>query len=235
MKHLFFDLDRTLWDFEQNSKKALEHLFDVHDLGQVIKSFESFHRTYKQHNAVLWNRYGKGKISKEELRVKRFRDTLQYYQIFDKNLADQISEGYIKVSPYQTELFPGTHETLQELNADGYELHIITNGFKEVQYIKLDQSELRDYFDVIVCSEVVGVNKPDPKVFNFAMDNAKANPDESVMIGDDFKVDVLGAENAGMKGVLFDPHEKYKRGTHDWHIKLLEELPDQLKTMKKIT
>lgn len=233
IQHLFFDLDRTLWDFEKNSRQALLHLFEKHQLEQVIKSFESFHNSYKNHNARLWTQYGKGKISKEELRFKRFRDTLQQFQIFDTDLAVEIGEGYIATSPHQTNVFPNTHQVLDDLQKDGYRMHIITNGFKEVQFIKLEKSGLLQYFDLVLCSEEVGVNKPDPAVFLHALEYTGGTAHNSIMIGDDLQIDVLGAEKVGMKGVLFDPHRKYKHGTHEWHIQNLQELPEKLIWMNK--
>jgi putative hydrolase of the HAD superfamily len=225
VKHIFFDLDRTLWDFERNSKQALNMLFEQHKLGDHMKSFESFHHAYKNINAKLWVKYGKGQISKEELRTRRFNETLKQFQINNEKLAEEIGMGYIQISPYQTNVFPNTHDTLEYLKNNDYVLHIITNGFKEVQFIKLEKSGLLKYFDIIVCSEDVGVNKPAPNVFHYSLEKANAKANESVMIGDDFKVDVLGAENVGMTGVLFDPHKGYKEGIHEWHIDDLEHIP----------
>lgn len=231
MKHLFFDLDRTLWDFERNSENALNILF--HDLGldKQLKSFQGFHKTYKEINAKLWYDYGRGKITKEILRTKRFQDTLSTYKIDSPDLAKRLGEGYVEISPYQTLLLPNTKEVLTTLQKE-YELHIITNGFKEVQFIKLENSGIRDFFDVIVCSEDVGKNKPAPDVFQFALSRAGARSHESIMIGDDYQVDVIGAEGAGIKGILFDPDKKYEEGTHDFHINDLIEIHEVLPWMK---
>lgn len=228
MKHLFFDLDRTLWDFERNSEAALRILFDDLDLGNHVKSFDSFHKTYKKINANLWKSYGAGNLAKEVLRVKRFEDTLKSFQAENQKLAEQLADGYVEISPRQTHVFPNTHETLETLKNEGYEMHIITNGFKEVQFIKLENSALIDYFDVIVCSEEVGKNKPAPEVFHHAMHHAKARPEESVMIGDDFKTDILGAERVGMSAILFDPDRTYNDRAHEWRIYSLERIPEIL-------
>lgn len=228
MKHLFFDLDRTLWDFERNSETALRKLYHELELDRMIKSFEGFHNTYKNHNAKLWNRYGNGKISKEQLRTQRFRDTLQQFQVFDHALVEQLSEGYITTSPHQTQVFPGTHDTLDRLKKDGYVLHIITNGFKEVQFTKLEKSGLLDYFDLILCSEEVGKNKPHLEVFKYAQAETGALPSESIMIGDDFQVDIMGATGAGWEGILFDPNNNYRTNTHEWQINELQEIPETI-------
>lgn len=227
-KHLFFDLDRTLWDFEKNSENALRQLFSELKLDEQIKSFYHFHAIYKSVNAELWKKYGKGKISKETLRTTRFADTLKVFEIHDRELSDQLSDQYISVSPFQTALFPNTHETLEQLKNEGYILHIITNGFKEVQYIKLNNSKLDQYFDVIVCSEEAGANKPSPLIFNHALSLAKASKTDSVMIGDDYEVDVQGAIRNGLKGVLFDPHNHHQLPSDEWKIKDLIELQEIL-------
>lgn len=233
MKHLFFDLDRTLWDFEKNSEAALNLLYEDLKLSNHLRSFRSFHTAYKKINAELWHQYGSGKITKAELRVRRFNDTLKKFDVHNEELAIQLGDGYVKTSPYQTNLFPHTTETLTDLKNDGYELHIITNGFKEVQYIKLEKSKLIDFFDVIVCSEEVGKNKPARDVFDYAMHHAKAKPAESIMIGDDYLVDIVGAERVGMKGILFDPNKSYREGTHEWQINYLKEIPGLIPWINK--
>ncbi|GAB5416291.1 MAG: YjjG family noncanonical pyrimidine nucleotidase [Crocinitomicaceae bacterium] len=233
MKHIFFDLDRTLWDFEKNSEQALRLLFDDLSLGNHMRDFDTFFNSYKKINARLWNSYGAGKITKDVLRIKRFEDTLKSFQVDDALMAQNLAEGYVSISPRQTNIFPNTHETLQELKKDGKELHIITNGFKEVQFIKLENCGLRDYFDVIICSEDVGKNKPAPEIFQHTMKLANAKPEDSVMIGDDLKVDVRGAERQGMTGVLFDPNRDYNERAHEWRIHDLSRLPEIIPFMRK--
>ena len=233
MKHIFFDLDRTLWDFEKNSQTALNILFDELKLENYLPSFQRFHTTYKKINAQLWHQYGKGQIQKSELRTKRFHDTLLAFDVNNKDLAHELGKGYVEISPYQTNLFPDAISTLDDLKSEQFELHIITNGFKEVQFIKLRQSGLIDYFDVILCSEEVGKNKPAKDVFMEALGRANASAHESVMIGDDYLVDIVGAEKCGIKGVLFDPYQEYKSGTHEWHIKALNEIPGTIPWLAK--
>ena len=188
MKHLFFDLDHTLWD------------------------------------GKLWNSYGQGKITKDVLRVKRFDDTLKSFQVNDRALAEEMAELYVGTSPYQTQLFPGTKEVLTELEKD-FELHIITNGFKEIQHIKLENSGILHHFDVIVCSEDIGKNKPAPEIFHHAMERAGTIASESLMIGDNYKTDIVGATRAGIPAILFDTHRSYRDGIHEWHIHTLDRIP----------
>ena len=231
MKHLFFDLDRTLWDFESNSELALSHLFDELKLEDHFRSFRSFHTAYKKINAKLWYDYSKNEIAKDQLRVKRFVDTFSSFGVKEKELAEQLAELYVGRAPHLTQLFPNTLETLEDLKNDGYAMHIITNGFREVQFIKLEKSGLLPYFDVILCSEDVGQQKPAKIVFDHALELAKTTADKSIMIGDSYHADIIGAERAGMKSILFDPHSEHRQGTHEWHIKALNQLPEILTWM----
>ena len=228
MKHLFFDLDRTLWDFERNSEAALHELFHALELDRDIPDFNEFHNIYKEKNAELWKLYGSGKLTKEELRSLRFEVTLSAFGLNDTSLAHELSTGYIELSPRQTQLHKGALETLERLKKEGYQMHIITNGFKEVQYIKLENSGLAPYFEVVVCSEEIGKNKPSPDIFNYSINKAGAKRHNSVMIGDDPEVDVVGAINAGLKGVLFDPENKYLTPETAYKITQLSEIPELL-------
>jgi putative hydrolase of the HAD superfamily len=209
-KHIFFDLDRTLWDFDKNSTAMLKYLYENYLKDSTYSHFLQFKNNYESINAKLWKLYGSNKISKEELRSERFKQTLALQGIYDVNLANQLSDEYVEKSPRQTQLFPNTKDCLNTLKREGYQLHIITNGFKEVQFIKLECAEIRSFFDVIVCSEMVGYNKPDKRIFEYALELTNAKPHESVMIGDDLEVDILGANRVGMQSVLFDPAKKHK-------------------------
>ncbi|MES2800814.1 MAG: YjjG family noncanonical pyrimidine nucleotidase [Bacteroidota bacterium] len=227
-RHLFFDLDRTLWDFEANSKVALKHLFFDLKLDEKINNFELFYEQYKLKNAELWKLYGAGKLAKEELRTKRFADSFALFEIADQKLIEKMSDGYVAISPLQTQLFPGSIETLEQLKSDDYVLHIITNGFKEAQHIKLKNSLLTPFFDVIVCSEDIGKNKPNPEIFHYATQKAKARIEESVMIGDDLEIDIIGALNVGMKAILFDPENHYHNFIDGAKVKKIDEIPETL-------
>lgn len=232
LEHIFFDLDRTLWDFERNSKSALVQLFYELELDNIIESFESFHEVYRKINAEYWEDYAKGRVSKEKLRIGRFHDTLVSFGRDDIQLSSAMAEGYVKISPFQTHLFPGTKEVLQELSDKNYHLHIITNGFKEVQFIKLENSGLRHFFQDVLCSEEVGKNKPNPEIFHAALQRTNAKNTNSLMIGDDFEADILGAERVGIRAILFDPHDAYEARKEIERIKHFEELPFMLnKTM----
>ncbi|MDX1651650.1 MAG: YjjG family noncanonical pyrimidine nucleotidase [Brumimicrobium sp.] len=225
IQHIFFDLDRTLWDFETNSKAALQTIFEELKLAEFISNFDDFHTVYREINAQYWSDYSKGVVSKEDLRSGRFLKTLQKFDINDTELGTTIGDKYIQISPHQTNLFPGTKETLEQLKKDNFRLHIITNGFKETQFIKLEKSGIIQYFEDILCSEEIGVNKPDPKVFNAALRRTGAKNVHSMMIGDDFNADIIGAENCGIRAVLFDPYGHYNDRIDLEKISSLEELP----------
>lgn len=232
IKHLFFDLDRTLWDFERNSKIALSILYQNFELNRYFEHYLQFEKVYENVNAELWRAYGKRKISKLELRDNRFYNTLLKVDVEDRLLGTELSEAYLKISPFQTALLPNAIETLESLKKSNYELHIITNGFEEVQHIKLRESKIDHYFEHIICSETVGINKPDPRVFSHALDLAKATKLESVMIGDDREVDVEGANQFGMRSILFDPNERHRVFRDQVKVKDLKEIPLKLIFMK---
>lgn len=200
-KHLFIDLDRTIWDFEKNAKETFQDIYDKYELKKRgIDSLELFTQTYKKHNDLLWSYYRKGEILKEVLSVRRFELTLKDFGIDDLSLASQISDDYVSMSPQKTNLFPYAHESLAYLK-NKYILHLITNGFEEVQQTKIDVSDLRKYFKEIITSEEAGAKKPEKMIFAFALKKTGAKPEESIMIGDDLKVDILGAKAFGMDQV----------------------------------
>ena len=228
INHIFFDLDRTLWDFEKNSQDTLTQLikrFELHSRG--IDSVENFINIYKIHNEKLWNLYREDKITKSELRTIRFRLVLEEYGINDSQLAEDFGTAYIEESPLKTRLFPFTIEVLTYLQKK-YKLHIITNGFQEVQHVKLEKSDLLQYFNAIITSEQVGVKKPNPKIFSYALNNAGAKIEESIMIGDDLEVDIIGAKLFGMKQVYFNPKKQKHQEELIFEIECLRELKEIL-------
>ena len=224
VEHVFFDLDRTLWDFDQNSHDALSQLFDQLRLEEQIKNKRAFISDYKRINDQMWADYRKGLLPKDGLRVGRLLYALAKHGVEDKQIASRFAESYLALCPKLTRLFPETIETLTELKSKGKKLHIITNGFSEVQYIKLRKSGLEEFFDVVICSDSIGYNKPDQRIFKEALNKAKAKSEKSVMIGDHLEIDVLGANAAGIQGILFDPKNEYKGYLGVKKIKELSEL-----------
>lgn len=206
-KHLFFDLDRTLWDFEKNSVKTLKLIFDKRDLHRIFPDFDTFIKVYKMHNEKLWDLYKLRRIKKHELRNQRFLLTLNDFGVDDIVLAEQIGDDYVDLSPLQTDLFPYTIELLDYLKPK-YQMHIVTNGFVEVQYKKLKNCGLEKYFTHVITSEEAKASKPKPEIFHVAISSANAKKTESLMIGDDLENDILGAKQYGIDQVYFNPERK---------------------------
>jgi putative hydrolase of the HAD superfamily len=152
-------------------------------------------------------------------------------EVFDDNLANTLNHDYISIAPKETNLFPNTLETIKELSIN-YKLHIITNGFAEAQLVKLKSSGLKPFFDVIVCSEMVGKTKPHREIFELALQLANAKVSESVMIGDDHNTDIIGAIQMGIHAILFDPSNRYRKSAGLYKISNLNELPLLLTMIK---
>jgi len=223
-KHIFFDLDRTLWDFDSSAKIAFAELFEKYKLAEKgVESIGAFQTTYNLHNEKLWSLYREGRIKKEVLRGKRFLLTLREFGIDDIMLSEKFGQDYIAISPLRVALFPHAENILKYLSPN-YQLNLITNGFSEVQEIKLISSGLGKYFKVVVTSEEAGFKKPDERIFTYAFEKAGAKPSESIMIGDDYEVDVLGAKAAGMDQVLFDPGFSTQKNGSTFYINHLREL-----------
>ena len=220
IKALFFDLDHTLWDFEKNSALAFKDLFQNF---QISLPLDAFLEVYVPSNTTYWKLYREGKIDKETLRFERLKtvfDTLNYATT-DALIYD-ISDAYIQVLPEYNSLFEGTIEILVSLK-ERYALHMITNGFRDVQYFKMRNAGLLPYFETITDSSSVGVKKPDAKIFKHALTVAKVLPQEAVMIGDSFDADIQGALATGMHAIHFMPTVK-KNPSHYKEIEKLSEL-----------
>jgi len=201
-KHLFFDLDHTLWDFEANSRLTLQQLYHSLDLAaRGVNDFDLFHRRYSAHNEKLWDRYRKGFIKADELRIKRMWLTLLDFKIGDETLARTLDVQFLEGLPSRNILFPYTLEILNYLRDKGYQLHLITNGFEKVQQSKLDNSGLTGYFRQVITSEGSNSLKPQKEIFEYAFQRAGALPAESIMIGDSIEADIQGAINAGIDQV----------------------------------
>ena len=202
-KHLFFDLDHTLWDFDANAKETLADLYSIFDLNNRISTaFDDFYPKYLFHNEVLWDRYHKGLISSEDLKWKRMWRTMLDFKIADEPLAKEMSGKFLEILPTKKLLFPHTFEILDYLKAKDYALHLITNGFEKTQWSKLNNSGLSGYFTHVITSEASNSLKPKKEIFDFAMAAAKATLPESIMIGDNLDADIQGAMNAGMDTVF---------------------------------
>lgn len=227
-RHLFFDLDHTLWDFETNADETLRHLFELHELGRHGIAVEKFIQEYSDINHGLWRLYQGGKITQQQLRSVRFPRTFVQLGLREEDAPAGISEQFTDILPRKKAVFPHTYEVLDYLRDKGYRLHLITNGFRDIQYIKLDASRLTEYFEEIVTSECCGHLKPDTRIFEHALERTGATAPESLMIGDNLECDVLGAYNAGLDQVYFNPakHRHFNQITYE--ISCLSELKEIL-------
>ena len=202
-KHIFFDLDHTLWDFNANAEESLTELYSFFKLeSKAIESFSQFYNIYLNHNKILWSRYEKGYISVEELKWRRMWRTLLDFHIADEKLAKDMSEFFLESLPTKKRVFDYTYEILEYLTEKKYSLHLITNGFEKTQRLKLNSSDLLKYFTHIVTSECSNSVKPKKEIFEFALNKAKCKNEDAIMIGDNPEADIMGAKNAGMDTVF---------------------------------
>lgn len=227
-KHVFFDLDRTLWDFDAAAEVAFERIYEKYNLKSLgIPSAHEFHEVYHPLNERLWELYREDKITKADLNRTRFLKPLEHYGIHDIELADHLSEDYVYWSPRIVRLVPGTMELLDYLKTK-YHLHLITNGFQEVQHTKLSGSGLEPYFETLTVSEEVGVKKPNPEIFDYALRKAHATAEESIVIGDEMAVDIDGAKAAGIDQIFFNAKGEKVEGERTYEVKSLLEIKQLL-------
>lgn len=202
-KNIFFDLDHTLWDFDANAEETLRELYQIYQVRYLShRSEQDFLDIYVKNNAEMWKLYRQNKITKDVLRSKRFVDTFREMEVDEDEIPHNIWEKYLEICPTKTILIPGARDLLDYL-AGKYELHLITNGFAEVQRRKLDHSDLGKYFESLTISEEVGVQKPHPLVFETALKNAGSNLKTSHYVGDNLEADVKGAINSGWKAYWY--------------------------------
>ncbi|WP_421945821.1 YjjG family noncanonical pyrimidine nucleotidase [Pedobacter sp.] len=223
-KHIFFDLDHTIWDFDRNAEETLNELYNTYKLDELgLKSCTDFIAKYTENNHQLWADYHLGKITKDFLRAERFNKTFIELGIHPDVVPHQFEDDYVSISPTKTNLFEGAENVLSYLQQK-YTLHIISNGFKETTLTKMNLSGLNPYFSNVIISEDVGVNKPNPIIFEYALDKAKAFKEESIMIGDSLEADIYGALNFGMEAIFFNPLKKEKPEDVKGEIVHLKEL-----------
>ncbi|MCO5725213.1 YjjG family noncanonical pyrimidine nucleotidase [Robiginitalea marina] len=200
---VFFDLDHTLWDFERNSALTYDGLFRQHGIGVGL---EEFLRHYVPLNLWFWKQYREGRISQETLRYERLKTAFDRlgYPVSDSQIG-QLSRGYLEGLTTHTHLVPYCLEVLEYLSGR-YRLHIITNGFEEVQSRKLKNSKIEHYFREVVNADRAGAKKPDPRIFRVALEAAGIDPQQGVMIGDSTEADILGARAVGLQALHYNVH-----------------------------
>jgi len=228
-KNVFIDLDDTLWDFHANAKSSLAEIYDRRNLGQFFDSFDQYFSIYAKRNIELWEEYGKGTISKAELSLERFSHPLIQVGVDNAPLAKEIGEEYLALLPSRTMLVPHAKELLDYLHPK-YPLTIVSNGFVEVQYKKLNSCRLEQYFAHVVLSEAAQALKPDKRIFEYALQLNNANASETIMIGDSYEADIVGAQNASIDQIYFNPKltqpDKNKPST--FQVNSLSEIMDIL-------
>ncbi|MCO6497581.1 MAG: YjjG family noncanonical pyrimidine nucleotidase [Chitinophagaceae bacterium] len=228
-RHLFFDLDHTLWDFEANAKDCISEIYTSYGLAQKINdSFDDFYRIYSGHNAQLWSRFEKGYITVDELKWKRMWRTLLDFKIADEKLAKEMSFAYLDLLPTKSKVFDYTFEILDYLRDKGYELHLLTNGFEKTQHRKLESSKLGKYFNGVITSETANSMKPKKEIFEFALKKCNGRIEDSIMIGDNIDADIAGARNVGMDCVFVNHTHRKVDARSTFEIIHLKELEDIL-------
>lgn len=200
---IFFDLDHTLWDFDKNSGLTFEKIFKTHQVGVNLKEFLT---VYEPINLKYWKLYRDEQVDKESLRYQRLKETFDAIKTpVHDDLINALAEDYIVNLPTFNNLFDGTFELLEYLKPN-YNLHIITNGFHEAQNKKMEQSKISTYFNTVTNSEIAGVKKPNPIIFDYALNLAATEKTKSIMIGDNIEADILGAIHYGIDAICFNYH-----------------------------
>lgn len=222
-KNLFIDLDDTLWDIHQNGKECLEEIYHEYKYFNYYPTFEDYYNVYMPSNLHLWDLYRKGIINKEKLIPERFLMPLREFGIDDVDYAKAVSDDFLERTTRKTKLIEGTFELLDYLQPR-YRMHILSNGFREVQYKKIENSGLMPYFDKIILSEDAGINKPHPEIFTYALINTNSRRNETMMIGDSLEADIAGAYNSRIDQIWFNPNNELTDGFEPTHTikKLIE-------------
>jgi len=227
-EHIFFDLDHTLWDTDKNSHQTISELFLKHNLQQKgIDSLDNFIKEYTIINNRMWDEYRIGTIDKHTLRYNRFEETFTKFGINNRTLAESFGDDFVNTAPYKTNLLPYAIEVLDYLYLK-YSLHIITNGFEEVQHIKIKYSGLEKYFKNTITSEAAGYKKPDVRIFEYSLKLSNANAGNSLMIGDNLEADIIGARNAGIHQLFYNQQNEKHSEEITYEIKSLKQLFDLL-------
>lgn len=221
-RDIFFDLDQTLWDFEQSSLEVLNELFEECGLHEKL-DFIGFMGRYRSYNQFLWDSYGRGLIGKETIRNTRFEKVFREMGMEDAEKISFFSLEYVKRGPYRKNLMPGALETLDYLK-EKYHLHIITNGFEDVQHIKLGHCGLKPYFKTITTSESSGYRKPQAQMFYHSLESSGAFIEHSIMVGDQLQTDILGAAGIGMDQVFLNTRASRHSENPTYEIRNLTEL-----------
>lgn len=227
-KHLFFDLDHTLWDYTSNSNEALVEMFSMLNLAGSFKTADNLIKSFRQHNEWVWNEYKNDRMAKNVLRTKRFELCLEDYGICDPGFASRLNDVFLSIMPGKTALMDGAWELMEYLESKNYMMYIVTNGFIKVQNDKLLSSGLNKFITKMFSSEQIGFNKPKPQIFAWALKSANARKSESLMIGDELIADIGGARQYGIDQVFYNPFGIEHNDKVTYEIRSLLELKEIL-------
>lgn len=227
-QHLFFDLDHTLWDYDRNVSESLAELYQIYGLQNMgIPTFELFSASFHHVNFQLWDSYNMGKIDKLNLRKERFPRIFSHAGGNAQSIPLEFEEDFMSRTSSKPHIFPYSKEILTYLK-EKYRLHVITNGFNESQAKKMKSAGLDGFFELVVTSETTGHKKPDPRIFQYAMEQLVTSPENCLMIGDNPDSDILGAQRANIDQVFFNPEGKPIALKPTYEISHLRELEDLL-------
>ncbi|GAB3021992.1 YjjG family noncanonical pyrimidine nucleotidase [Spirosoma pulveris] len=223
-KHLFFDLDHTLWDFDRNSAECIVELYDTFRLADLgIESAAEFSRHFIAINRQLWADFDKNLIEHTYIRKHRFPLVFRAMGVDESAVHADLNVEYLKLLPRKPHLLESAKELLDHLNGR-YTMHIITNGFAEIQAVKMDSAEIAHYFTHVITSENANAKKPNPQVFQYAMEISGTNATESLMIGDNYEADILGAKGVGLDTVFYNPQGQLVSDPPTYDIRHWKEL-----------
>ncbi|MBR5467535.1 MAG: YjjG family noncanonical pyrimidine nucleotidase [Bacteroidaceae bacterium] len=228
-KDIFLDFDDTLYDTHGNADIALSELFDDFELYRHFDKFEDFHTPYWQTNVELWRQYANAEITRDTLILERFRRPLSLGKGLENVSAEfclKVSDHFLNLCADKHGVIEGAHELMEYLRSRGYRLHMCSNGFHEVQYRKLKSCGMLESFDTIVLSEDAGANKPSPVYFEYAFRMTGASAESTLMIGDNFQTDILGAKGSGMDVMWFNPSPTQNKASEpiNYEISSLREI-----------
>jgi putative hydrolase of the HAD superfamily len=223
-KHIFFDLDHTLWDFEKNASETLRHLFNHFNFQQLkLFTLEQFLQAFHKVNRQLWSAFDNGKVDKSYIRAERFKIVSEQLKVSSDLFPAQLGELYLAQCPSKAHVMPFAHDILNYLKQN-YVLHVITNGFNDVQLIKIESSRLTDFFHEIITADSCGYQKPHKQIFDHALKAADADHHECIMIGDNLATDIKGAKNAGIDQIFYNPYNLSYNERVTYEINCLSEL-----------
>lgn len=223
-QHILFDLDHTLWDFDKNSRETLTELFATFELASLGSfSCTDFCDTFCTVNRQLWDRYHRGEYDQQRLREERFRLILTELGVAAERVPAALAGEYLRLCPTKPHVLPYANDILQYLQ-QRYSLHILTNGFSDVQAIKIKSAGLADFFKVVVSSDTIGYKKPSREIFDHIVEAIGASPGACIMIGDNLETDIKGALNAGLDCIFLNPTKLHHQEPTTYEIACLSEL-----------